>query len=102
MKKFVKNFIGKGKKVNGLEIIKVTLNMKDLENFSYEFNTEQYVTLEVAKMKVPDQFGREYTCYVTRQEEVEETTETKKEIPGKKTSKKRTKKAKEELAELPL
>ena len=101
MKKFVKNFIGKGKKVNGLEIIKVTLNLKDLENFSYEFNGDNYLTFEIAKMKAPDQFGREYTCFVSHQEEAE-AEETKTEIPPKKTSKKKTEKNKPQLEELPI
>ena len=88
MKKFVKNFIGKGKQIKGLQIIKVTVNMDGLEHFTYEFNGEYYLTFEVAKMKKPDQFGREYTVYVSRQEETEEATEPKSDKKASKTSKK--------------
>jgi len=101
MKKFVKNFIGKGKQVSGLLIIKVTVNMDGLEHFTYEFNGEQYLTFEVAKMENPDQFGREYTVYVSCQEEVEETYEPK---PGKKAPRtsKKVKETIDELAEDPF
>ena len=97
LKNFLKNFIGKGKQIKGLQIIKVTVNMDGLEHFTYEFNGEQYLTFEVAKMKSPDQFGREYTVYVSRQEEIEEETEPKQEKPAKKTSKKNVKETMDEL-----
>ena len=42
MKKFQKHFVGKGKQVEGLQIIKVTVNMDDLNNLSYQFNGETY------------------------------------------------------------
>jgi hypothetical protein len=99
MKKFVKHFIGKGKQVNGLQIIKVTVNMDGLEHFTYEFNGESYLTFEIAKMKNPDQFGREYTVYVSRQEEVKEETSPEDFKTVKKN--KKTKKVKQTIDELP-
>ena len=100
MKKFVKNFIGKGKQVKALQIIKVTINMDGLEHFTYEFNGEYYLTFEVVKMKNPDQFGREYTVYVSRQEEVEDRLAERK--AEKKTSKKKVRESIDELAEDPF
>ena len=74
MKNFVKNFIGKGKQVAGMEIVKVTCKLEDLQNFAYEYNGIQYVTFEVAKMKHADNFGRDFTVYVNSQEEEKPAT----------------------------
>ena len=83
MKKFQKHFVGKGKQVEGLQIIKVTVNMSELNDLSYEFNGETYATFEVARMKTADQYGREFTVYVSRKEEVEDEPETEKQSkPG--------------------
>jgi len=92
MKKFQKHFVGKGKQVEGLQIIKVTVNMKELNDLSYEFNGEIYATFEVAKMKTADQFGREFTVYVSHKEEVAEQQEAEKvEEPTSKPKKSRKK-----------
>ena len=72
MKTFVKNYIGKGKQVAGLSIAKVTCKVEDLVKYAYEYDGIEYVTFEVAKMKTPDNFGRDYTVYVSQKEEVEE------------------------------
>ena len=71
MKNFVKIYIGKGKKIEGLEIIKINLKIEDLAKFSHKYNDEDYITLEIAKMKSPDKFGHDYTVYVNRLEESE-------------------------------
>jgi hypothetical protein len=71
MKNFVKNYIGKGKKVEGLEIIKINLKIEDLVKFSHKYKDEDYITIEIAKLKSHDKFGHEYTAYVNRLEESE-------------------------------
>jgi hypothetical protein len=68
----VKNFIGKGKQVNGLDIAKITCKVEDILKYAYEWKGEQFVTFEVAKMKQPDSYGREYTAYVSQKQEVAE------------------------------
>ena len=105
MKKFQKHFVGKGKQVEGLQIIKVTVNMDDLNDLSYQFNGETYATFEVAKMKTADQFGREFTVYVSRKEEVADQPETEKETKPETKMKRPAKKVKEsidEVADLPF
>ena len=69
MKKFVKNYIGKGKKVEGLEIIKINLKISDIVKFAHKYNDEDYISLEVAKLQNTDNFGHDYTVYVNRLEE---------------------------------
>ena len=94
MKNFVKNYIGKGKKVEGLEIIKINFKIEDLVKFSHKYKDEDYITIEIAKLKSPDKFGHEYTAYVNRLEESEANEQVKPaEIPKKKrkTSKKASK-----------
>jgi len=94
MKTFVKNYIGKGKKVEGLEIIKISFKIEDLVKFSHNYNDEDYITIEIAKLKSPDQFGHDYTAYVNRLEESQaiepakpQAAPKKKHTKSKKTSK---------------
>ena len=102
MKTFVKNYIGKGKQVAGLQIVKITCKLEDLQKFAYEYDGIEYVTFEVAKMKTPDNFGRDYTVYVSQKEEAEEP-ETKRQDkkaapkPAAKSKKTPAKKEKEDL-----
>jgi hypothetical protein len=101
MKKFVKNYIGKAKKVEGLEIIKINLKISDLVKFAHKYNDEDYISLEVAKLQSPDNFGHDYTVYVNRLEE-EQVSETAPAIAPKKQSKK-SKASKEKVnADLPF
>ena len=93
MKTFVKHYIGKGKQVAGLTISKCTCKLADLEKFSYEYGGVKYVSFEVAKMKTPDNFGRDYTLYVSKKEEPEG------EPDSKKAAKKAVKKSKRELVQ---
>lgn len=74
MKTFVKNYIGKGKQIAELQIVKVTCKLADLEKYVYEYDGIQYVTFEVAKMKSKDSFGRDHTVYVSNRVETAEPT----------------------------
>ena len=94
MKKFVKNYIGKAKKVEGLEIIKINLKIADLVKFAHKYNDEDYISLEVAKLQNPDNFGHDYTVYVNRLEE-EQVSEPAPAL------KKQTKKSKASKQEVP-
>jgi len=92
MKKFVKNYIGKGKKVEGLEIIKLNLKIADLLKFAHKYNEEDYISLEVAKLQTPDNFGHDYTVYVNRLEE----EQVKEPAPAPKKQTKKSKASKQE------
>ena len=100
MKKFVKNYIGKAKKVEGLEIIKINLKIADLVKFAHKYNEEEYISLEVAKLQTPDNFGHDYTVYVNRleEEQVKEPTP----VPAPKKQTKKSKAAKQETSEVPF
>ena len=91
MKTYKKNYIGKGKKVATLDIVKITCKLEDLQKYAYFYKDgpDEYVTFEVAKMKKPDNFGRDYTVYVTTEEEVEDEApkKGKDKAPAEKTSK---------------
>jgi len=87
MKAYKKNYIGKGTAHERLEIVKVTLNVEELLKFAHEYEGNEYITFEVARMRKPDDYGRTHTAYVSKLEEVEETAET--ETPKAKTPKKR-------------
>jgi|WetSurMetagenome_2_1015567.scaffolds.fasta_scaffold367511_2 hypothetical protein len=65
MKKFEKNYVGKGNKVEGLNIVKITCKLSDLVKFAYKYNEVDYVSIEIAKLQTPDQFGHEYTAWVS-------------------------------------
>jgi len=84
MKNFVKHYIGKGRQVADLQIVKITCKLEDLQKFSYEYDDGvRYVSFEVAKMKTADNFGRDYTAYVSV---LEESAVTKEEVPEASTS----------------
>lgn len=67
MKTFVKNYIGKGKKVNNLPIVRVTIAEEDFSQFIYEMEGRRYLSFDVAEMKQTDKFGRTHTAYVSTQ-----------------------------------
>ena len=74
-KKFKKNYIGKGKQVvtkagKKLDIVKVTLKVAEIEKFKHEYEGEEYLTFEVAKMQKADDYKRTHTAYVSTREEV--------------------------------
>lgn len=66
MKTFEKIYIGKGKQVGDLNIVKVTLKLEDLQALAFEFEGTTYVSFEVAQMINPDNFGRTHTCYYSK------------------------------------
>ena len=103
MKTFKKFYIGKGTQVEGLDIAKCTCRLEDLEQFSYEYNGVKYVTFEVAKMKQTDNFGRDYTLYVSKKEETVETeNKSKKACKKAKKSKRELEPAGKEEDDLPF
>lgn len=84
MKNFVKHYIGKGRQVADLQIVKITCRLEDLQKFSYEYDDGvRYVSFEIAKMKTADNFGRDYTAYVSV---LEESAVNKEEVPEASTS----------------
>lgn len=69
MSTFIKHYIGKGKTVGEMQIIKVTCKTEDLVRYSYEYEGVKYVSFEVARMKSPDKFNRDHSVYVSQREE---------------------------------
>jgi hypothetical protein len=87
---YTKAYIGKGKKVNNLDIVRVTINMDEAEAHIFEYEGKRYLRFELAGLKQPDQYGKTHTAYISEREQ-----EVKAEEP-KATPKKRTRKAKAE------
>lgn len=69
MKTFTKTYIGKGKQVNGIDVVKVTLRIEDVLKHKYEKEGAEYITFEVARLREADQYGRTHTAYVSVAEE---------------------------------
>ncbi len=85
MKKFEKIYVGKGHMPKeGMDIVRITLKLEDLKELIYEYEGTQMVTLEVARMKTPDNFDRTHTVYGT--------VVSQEEAPKKKTTRKKGKK----------
>ena len=72
MKTFEKIYIGKGKKVENLDIVKVTCKLEELQAIAYEYEGIEYVTFEVARMKTADDYGRTHSVYYNKMNEVAE------------------------------
>ncbi len=92
MKKYTKNYIGKGTQVEGLDIVRVTLKVEELLKVTHEYNGVEYLTFEIAKMQNPDDFGRTHTCYVSVKETAKEE-ESEQEKEARKAAEKAAKKA---------
>ncbi len=67
---YTKVFIGKGKKIDNLDIIKVTCPLEDLQAIAYEYEGtgKAYVTFEVARMKQMDEYGRTHSVYYSKKD----------------------------------
>ena len=70
MKVYKKNYIGKGTQVPNMQIIRVSLNLARIQEYKHEYEGEEYISFEVAKMQNPDNYGRTHTVYCTTSEEV--------------------------------
>ena len=66
MKTYEKTYIGKGKKVQNLDIMKISFKLSEILKLTHEYEGEDYLTFEVAKMKQADKFSNEYTAYVNK------------------------------------
>lgn len=91
MTTFEKHYIGKGKQVEGLDIVKITLPVEGLEAAVFEKEGVKYLSFEVAKLKNPDQYGRTHTCYYTEKVFTPDAKDKKSAKAGK-TGKKKSKK----------
>jgi hypothetical protein len=65
---FSKKYIGKGKQVENMDIVEVSLNMSELQNHTFEYEGETYAKFNVAKLKEPDQYGKTHTVYISVKE----------------------------------
>ena len=70
-KNFTKKFIGKGTKIENMDIVRVTLKVEEVLTHKHEFEGSEYLTFEVAKLREPDKFGRTHTAFVSVKEEAE-------------------------------
>ena len=91
MKTFEKIYIGKGKQIKDLRIVRISLRVEDILEHAHEFNGEQFITFEVASLQNPDKFGNGYTVYVSKKVETE-TEAAKTAVPEPKKGKKAPKK----------
>jgi hypothetical protein len=78
MTTFEKIYIGKGRQVENLDIVKVSLKLEDLAQYAYEKEGVKYVTFEVARMKAADNFGRTHTVYFSQRVEKPEPKKARK------------------------
>ena len=69
---YKKNYIGKGRKVENRNTVKVTLKMSELEKFAYEYHGEMMINVEIAELQQTDKYGRTHTAYVVTREENKE------------------------------
>jgi hypothetical protein len=75
MSQFKKNYIGKGKQVGNMDIVRVSINMEMIQQFITEYEGQKYLHFEVAKLRQADKFGKTHTVYVSAPEPEEETQE---------------------------
>lgn len=88
MKTYEKIYIGKGKKVANLDIVKVTCKLEDLESIAYEMEGTKYVTFEIARMKEADTYGRTHSAFYNKMHETPDAPKAPAKGKGKPKSKK--------------
>ena len=66
MRTFEKSYIGKGRKVEDLEIVTVSIKMEEAEKHIFEYEGNKYLRFEVAALREPDKYDRIHTCYVSK------------------------------------
>jgi hypothetical protein len=91
MKTFEKNYIGKGKQIGQMQIVKFSFKLSEITKFTHVFDGEDYLTFEVAKLKNTDSFGNSYTAYVNKMVETPQPSQVHEAAPEKS---RKTKKAK--------
>lgn len=74
MKTFEKVYIGKGTQVENLDIVRISVKKSELDKCTHEYQGEEYVSFEVARLQQTDKFGKTHTCYY--QEKVEKADKT--------------------------
>jgi len=85
---YKKNYIGKGKQIADMDIVSVTIPVKNIEGLTHKWEGNEYLTFEIARMKAPDEYGRTHTCYVsTREDKVEEIPAPEPKAKGRKAKK---------------
>jgi hypothetical protein len=89
MKTYKKNYIGKGTQNANLgNVVKMTLKVKDVLKFKYEFDGVEYISFEMGALKEPDQYGRTHTAWVSeRVKDAEPVAEAKPAPKKRKTNK---------------
>jgi hypothetical protein len=72
MSHFEKIFIGKGSKVNNLDIVRISISKEKLQEMLnselLSFNGNEYLVFEVAALKETDSYGKSHTAYVSKVE----------------------------------
>ncbi len=65
---FKKNYLGKGKKVEGMDIVRVSIDLEKAAEFTHQYEGKTYLTFEVAKLQKEDEYGKTHTAYVSTRE----------------------------------
>lgn len=83
MKTFEKNYIGKGKQIADMQIVKISCRIQEIIKNAHEYNGEEWITFEVSKLQNPDKFGNTHTVYINQLVEVKTEKDVKKKQPVK-------------------
>ena len=65
---FSKKYIGKGKQVENMDIVEVSLKLEELHDHTFKYEGETFVKFNIAKLKEPDQYGKTHTVYLSVKE----------------------------------
>jgi hypothetical protein len=96
MKTYKKIYIGKGKQVANLDIVKISLKLSLLAELAHKYEGEDYITFEVARLQNEDNFGHTHTAYVNKQVEAEEPSTVQEPKASKKVRKSKKTDAKQD------
>ncbi len=83
MKTFEKNYIGKGKQVASMDIVRISCRIEDIIKHAHQYKDEEWISFEVARLQNPDQFGNTHTAYVNKLVDDPQDSKKQKKAPQK-------------------
>ena len=59
-----REYVGKGVKTEGYDLVNISLSRSKLENHWYEYNGEHYIKLTVGGLREKDQYGKTHSVWI--------------------------------------
>ena len=69
----MKTYVGNGTKHEKYDFIKVSIDLEKVKPFIYEYNGKKYITVDVAPLREPSQYGKTHSVSVWIKDDVQQS-----------------------------